>query len=166
MGSFLSSSISASEISQQRPQPLVEDYEHNHDSLGRLSDSDRLGVAETIIVLDSKGDLVGGGATGLVERLESGDVVKTAWTGRPTEADCKAEIAIEARIYDRLGPHQRLVQLKHWSPASSTLTLEYMPHGTPKEYITKNGQDISPAQKRQWAAKAAKAIELLYTSTA
>jgi serine/threonine protein kinase len=35
-----------------------------------------------------------------------------------------------------------------------------MPHGTLKEYVAKNGQDISPAQRRQWAAEA---IELLHS---
>lgn len=101
---------------------------------------------DTVNVLESKGNFIGGGASGLVERLESGDVVKTAWTGRPTESDCKREIAIEAWVYDRLGAHRRLVPLKHWDPASSTLTLEYMPHGTLKEYVTKKwtGHITSP----------------------
>ncbi|KAG5801286.1 hypothetical protein H9Q74_012228 [Fusarium xylarioides] len=169
--------ISASETSPEwtRPtpkSPVVQNYNH---SLGGLNDRNMPREAETarfdskaiptdtVNVLDSKGDFIGGGTTGLVERLESGDVVKTAWTGRPTELDCKREIAIEAQIYDRLGAHRRLVPLKHWDPASSTLTLEYMPHGSLKEYVTKNIQHISPTQRRQWAAEAAEAIELLHT---
>ncbi|RSL79853.1 hypothetical protein CDV31_017170 [Fusarium ambrosium] len=155
--------------------PIVQNYNRNHDSLGGLSDGNGPREAETALfnskpipintvnILESKGDFIGGGATGLVERLESGDVVKTAWTGRPTESDCKQEIAIEAQVYDRLGAHRRLVQLKHWDPVSSTLTLEYMPHGTLKEYVTKNGRDISQAQRRQWAAEAAEAMELLHS---
>lgn len=70
---------------------------------------------------------------------------------------------IEAQVYDRLGAHRRLVRRKHWDPASFTLTLDYMPHGTLKEYVMQNRQHILPAQRRQWAAEAAEALELLHS---
>ena len=75
-------------------------------------------------IIEEKGDFLGGGATGLVERLDSGDVVKSPWTGRPTASDCRQEMVIEAQIYERLGVHPRLVQLKHWDPVDHVLTLE------------------------------------------
>jgi len=101
--------------------------------------------------------------TGLVERLASGDVIKSPWTGRPTASDCRQEMAIEARIYERLGAHPRLVPLKHWDPVDHTLTLEYMPHGNLKEYVKEHGQNISPAQRQQWATEAAEGVELLHS---
>ncbi|KAH8156786.1 hypothetical protein CIB48_g11461 [Xylaria polymorpha] len=105
----------------------------------------------------------GGGGTGLVERLKSGDVIKSPWTGRSTASDCRQEMAIEAQIYQRLGAHPRLVQLKHWDPIDHTLTLEYMPHGNLMEYVKKHGQKISPAQRRQWAMEATEGVELLHS---
>ncbi|KAF2455230.1 kinase-like domain-containing protein [Lineolata rhizophorae] len=104
-----------------------------------------------------------GGVTGLVERLKSGDVIKSPWTGRPTASDCRQEMAIEAQIYERLGAHPRLVQLKYWDPVDYTLTLEYMPHGNLMEYVKKYGQKISPAQKQQCVMKASEGIEHLHS---
>ncbi|KAI1368996.1 kinase-like domain-containing protein [Xylaria arbuscula] len=114
-------------------------------------------------IIQGKGEFLGGGATGLVERLKSGDVIKSPWTGRPTASDCRHEMAIEAQIYKRLGAHPRLVQLKHWDPVDHTLTLEYMPHGNLKEYVKKYGQKISPARRQQWAMEATEGVELLHS---
>ncbi|KAI0403511.1 kinase-like domain-containing protein [Xylaria palmicola] len=114
-------------------------------------------------VIQGKGEFLGGEVTGLVERLKSGDAIKSPWTGRPTESDCRQEMAIEAQIYQRLGAHPRLVQFKHWDPVGHTLTLEYMPHGNLKEYVKKYGQKISPAQRRQWAMEATESLELLHS---
>jgi serine/threonine protein kinase len=100
-------------------------------------------------IIEGKGKFLGGGATGLVERLESGDVVKSPWTRRPTASDCRQEMAIEAQIYERLGLHPRLVQFKHWDPVGHALTLEYIPNGNLKEYIQKYGQEILPSQRQQ-----------------
>lgn len=115
-------------------------------------------------IIQGKGQFLGGGATGLVERLESGDAIKSPWTGRPTALDCREEIVIEARIYQRLGVHPRLVKLKHWDPVDYTLTLEYMPHGNLKEYITTYGQTISRLQRQKWAIEAAEGIQLLHSN--
>ncbi|KAI3319140.1 kinase-like domain-containing protein [Xylariaceae sp. AK1471] len=114
-------------------------------------------------IIQGKGEFLGGGATGLVERLKSGDVIKSPWTGRPTASDCRQEMAVEAQIYERLGAHHRLVQLKHWDPVDHTLTLEYMPHGNLMEYVKKHGQEISPALRQQWVMEATEGIELLHS---
>lgn len=116
---------------------------------------------ETVNIIDSKGDFIGGGATGLVERLKSGDIVKSPWPGRPN--DCRQEMMIEAQIYERLGSHPRLVQLKHWNPIDCVLTLEYMPNGSLKDYMKKNGQNISMRQRYTWALQATESIELLHS---
>lgn len=118
---------------------------------------------DNINVIEGKGEFLAGGATGLVERLESGDIVKSPWTSPSSVLECKQEITIEARIYERLGSHPRLVQLKHWDPVGCTLTLEYMPNGNLKDYIEKHGQSISIHQKRIWASQAAESIQLLHS---
>lgn len=117
----------------------------------------------SVNIIEGKGDFLGGGTTGLVERLESGDVIKSPWTGRPTAADCRQEIVIEAQIYERLGAHPRLVQLKHWDPVDCTLTLEYVPNGTLRDYMQIHGQDISMRQRQKWALEAAESIGLLHS---
>ncbi|KAF2245252.1 kinase-like protein [Trematosphaeria pertusa] len=114
-------------------------------------------------IIEGKGEFLGGGATGLVERLDSGDVVKSPWTGRPTASDCRQEMAIEAQIYERLGVHPRLVQFKHWDPVGHALTLEYMPNGNLKEYVQKHGQEISPFQRQQWVREVTEGVELLHS---
>ncbi|KAI6082692.1 kinase-like domain-containing protein [Hypoxylon rubiginosum] len=112
-------------------------------------------------IIQPKGNFLGGGSTGLVEHLESGDVIKSPWTGHPT--NCRQEMAIEAQIYERLGEHPRIVQLKCWDPVDHTLTLEYMPHGNLKEYVKKHGENISVSQKQKWATEAAEGVGLLHS---
>lgn len=98
-----------------------------------------------------------------MELLESGDVIKSPWTGRPTASDCRQEMMIEAQIYERLGPHPRLVQLKHWNPINCTLTLEYMLNGNLRNYMENHGQNISIRQRHKWALEATESIKLLHS---
>lgn len=116
---------------------------------------------EVVNVINGKGEFIGGGATGLVERLKSGDIVKSPWPGRTN--DCRREMMIEAQIYERLGAHPRLVQLKHWDPIDCVLTLEYMPNGSLRGYMKKNGQNISIRQRYIWALEATESVELLHS---
>ncbi|KAI9049778.1 hypothetical protein LZ554_005929 [Drepanopeziza brunnea f. sp. 'monogermtubi'] len=129
-----------------------------HTSPDALSgDADSSPQGPIVNVIEQKGEFLGGGGTGLVERLESGDVVKSPWTG------CRREMAIEARIYERLGVHPRLVQFKHWDPVGHVLTLEYMPNGDLKEYVQKHGPEISPSTRRQWVREATEGVALLHS---
>lgn len=124
---------------------------------------DHVSSDEKINIIQGKGDFLGGGATGLVERLKSGDVTKSPWTGGPTESDCREEMATEAQIYEKLGAHPRLVPIKHWDPVEHTLTMEYMPHGNLKEYVQKHSPAISLVQRQQWVMEAAEGLELLHS---
>ncbi|KAF2965285.1 hypothetical protein GQX73_g8296 [Xylaria multiplex] len=135
---------------------------YDHTSRGNPSGEEDTNPQEEHLIFDGK-PVSGGGVTGLVERLKSGDVIKSPWTGRPTASDCRQEMAIEAQIYKRLGTHPRLVQLKHWDPIDHTLTLEYMPHGSLKEYIKRHEQKVSQAQKQQWVIEATESVELLHS---
>lgn len=120
-------------------------------------------LGKNVNIIEGKGDFLGGGATGLVERLESGDVTKSPWTGRPTASDCRQEMVIEAQIYERLGAHPRLLQRKHWDPVDCILTLEYMPNGNLRDYMEIHGQNISIRQRQKWALEAAESVELLHS---
>ncbi|KAF2754754.1 kinase-like protein [Pseudovirgaria hyperparasitica] len=136
----------------------------SHTSSGRPSLEDMTflqGEADKTIKV--QGEVLGMGVTGLVERLKSGDVIKSPWIGVPNAATCRNDMAIEARVYERLGSHPRLVQVKNWDSANHILTLEYMPNGSLKEYIEKHRQEILRSQREQWVKEAAEAVDLLHS---
>jgi serine/threonine protein kinase len=136
----------------------------NHTSLDELNgEADSNPRGSTANIIEGKGEFLDGGTTGLVERLVSGDVVKSAWTGRPTASDCRQEMAIEAQIYKKLGEHPRLVRFKHWDPVDSALTLEFMPNGNLKKYIQKHGQEISLSKRQQWVREVTESVDLLHS---
>lgn len=116
---------------------------------------------EEIPSLNQKGQFVALGSTSFVELLPNGDIIKTAWPGIDRAAERRSEIATEAKVYDRLGTHHRLVKKKAWDPDSHTLTLEYMPKGTLKEYLESH-KDVTLEQRREWVAEAAPCIQLLH----
>ncbi|CAF3454599.1 serine threonine protein kinase [Fusarium langsethiae] len=120
--------------------------------------------ANDAIILRPKGEFIAGGTTSIVERLPSGDVIKTPWRGGVRENDCQKEILVEAKIYQKLGDHPRLVKMKHWDANAFTLTLEYMPNGTLKEYTKSHAKEISLAQKRRWILQAADALTFLHSA--
>ncbi|KAL3420291.1 hypothetical protein PVAG01_08790 [Phlyctema vagabunda] len=118
-------------------------------------------LSDELIVINAKGEFVAAGTTSLVERLPSGDVIKTPWAGDVREEDCRKEIAVEARIYQRLGKHPRLIELKGWDPEAYILTLEYMPNGTVEQYVSSHHHQIFVARRLRWITQAAEGLHLL-----
>jgi serine/threonine protein kinase len=110
--------------------------------------------------LISRGELITGGATGIVERLPSGDAIKTPWNG--DTGDLCRQLALESQIYKRLGYHPRLVKIISWDPDQYALTMEYMPNGSLRDRLA--DKDISLSQRLQWAQQAAEAVQLLHAS--
>ncbi|USP80554.1 kinase-like protein [Curvularia clavata] len=136
----------------------------NHTSTDGLSREFKFNPEDPDIhVFDGKGEFMGSGVTGLVELLDSGDVIKSPWTSPSDISECMREMEIEAQIYERLGVHPRLVLFKHWDPVEHTLTLEYMPNGSLMEYIQQHREEISLSQRQQWVMEAAEGIELLHS---
>ncbi|TVY88096.1 G-type lectin S-receptor-like serine/threonine-protein kinase [Lachnellula willkommii] len=116
------------------------------------------------LIIHPKGEFVAAGTTSFVERLPSGDILKTPLAGDVREKDCRNEIAVEARVYQVLGEHPRLVKLKGWDSVTHTLTLEYMPNGTLEEYVKSYHMQISQAQIFRWIAQAAEGLQLLHSA--
>lgn len=110
----------------------------------------------------SRGELITGGATGIVERLPSGHAIKTPWND-DTGQLCRQELALESQIYKRLGCHPRLVKIISWDPDEYALTMEYMPNGSLRDRLAQS-KDISIAQRLRWAQEAAEAVQLLHAS--
>jgi serine/threonine protein kinase len=140
--------------------PLMTPYTKSNEN----TVNDRLQPPDDLIVIHPKGEFVAAGTTSFVERLPSGDIIKTSWAGDVREEDCRSEIAVEARIYERLGKHPRLVELKGWDLKAYTLMLEYMPNGTLEAYVKSHHGQISMAQRLQWIAQAAEGLQLLHSA--
>lgn len=122
-----------------------------------------LGTTSTSVKVDGaiepKGKLVGGGATGLVELLDDGTVIKSPYPDAEIENNVW-DLALEASIYRRLGKHDRLVRLV--SHSRDGLVLEYMKKGDLKVYLQNNSGSIPTALRLKWAYQAAEAVELLH----
>ncbi|KAF4631548.1 hypothetical protein G7Y89_g6586 [Cudoniella acicularis] len=114
-------------------------------------------------VRQSKGELIGGGASGIIERLSTGEIVKSPWPGRRAE-DCCRDMATEFQIYTRLGPHPRLVHIINWDPKECVLTMEYMDNGNLKDFILAKNDSISIPRRLQWAREAAEGLQILHAA--
>lgn len=82
--------------------------------------------AEYNSVRDAQGQFIAGGATGIVELLDDGTALKSPFPDSETNNHI-LDIAKEATIYRRIGPHKRLVRLLDHS--KNGLVLEYMENG-------------------------------------
>ena len=111
----------------------------------------------------SKGDFIASGASGILERLPSGDVVKSPWPGS-MEAECCREITLESLIYKKLGLHPRLIPIIDWDPGNCTLAMEYMSNGTLKDFLSANKETVSTILRLQWAREAAEGLQLLHSA--
>ncbi|KAL4881099.1 protein kinase [Aspergillus karnatakaensis] len=84
------------------------------------------------ITRDAQGQFISGGLTGIVELLDDGTVLKSPFPDAEMENHI-LDIAKEASIYHRLGPHERLVRVIGHS--RDGLILEYMENSDLKTHI-------------------------------
>ncbi|MCJ1248686.1 hypothetical protein MMC30_005904 [Trapelia coarctata] len=112
----------------------------------------------------SKGVFLASGASGIVELLSSGDVVKSPWPGSGADNCCR-DITTESQIYRKLGHHPRLVPLIDWDPEGCVLTLQYMPNGSLKDFLLANNDIVSRKQRLQWVQEAAEGLQLLHVAS-
>lgn len=115
-------------------------------------------------IIDGRGDFVALGANSLVERLPNGGIVKTPFED-PARGDCKRDLTTEATIYQLLGKHPRLIDIRSWDATQHALVMEYMPNGTLKQYISNNYKQIPQQEQLRWARQAAHGLKLLHAST-
>lgn len=112
--------------------------------------------------LIQRGEFISGGVSGIVERLPSGDVIKSPWNNHSGHL-CRQELALERRIYERLGHHPRLVKTISWDSQQYALTMEYMSNGSLKDYLAQN-KDIPTLQRLRWAEEASEGLQLLHSA--
>lgn len=116
-----------------------------------------------INIIDGHGDFIAFGATSLVELLPNGDIIKSAFQD-PARGNCKDDLATEAHIYQRLGEHARLVNIRSWDEEKHTLIMEYRPTGTLEQHMGKTRATISRQEQLRWARQAAEGVKILHAS--
>ncbi|OAF59198.1 hypothetical protein VC83_04225 [Pseudogymnoascus destructans] len=109
----------------------------------------------------SKRGYIGSGASGIVNCAPNGDVVKSPWPGSRA-AKARQDITTENLIYKKLGQHPRLIRTLDFDPESCVLTMEYMPNGTLKDFLSVNNEALSTARRLQWAKDAAEGLQFLH----
>lgn len=113
----------------------------------------------------SKGKLLGGGASGIVELTDDGYAVKTPWPGKDgldSQDDVRFEAHVYERIGERLGGHPRFVEIFAFDRDQLTLTMEYMANGTLREYLRSNAQQITQRQRHMWIRAMGEGLALLH----
>lgn len=95
-----------------------------------------------------------------MELLDDGTALKSPFPDSEIESHI-LDIAKEASIYRRIGPHPRLVRLLGHS--RDGLVLEYMKNGDLKTYL-QDHDSISMSLKLKWVYQVAEAVDLLHRS--
>ncbi|TPX14876.1 uncharacterized protein E0L32_004985 [Thyridium curvatum] len=122
-------------------------------------------IPEGHIYYITKGFYVRQGATALVERLPSGDIVKTPL---PNPYDPKEELTNiekmehEYEVYRFIGANPFIPKLIHWDSQSKTLVLENHSNGDLETYL-RHHDHVDINTRRKWALQAAQALESLHT---
>lgn len=98
-----------------------------------------------------------------MELLDDGTTLKSPFPDSEIESHV-LDIAKEANIYRRIGPHKRLVQFLGHS--RNGLVLEYRENGDLKTYLRAHDSILSTSLKLKWAYQVAEAVELLHRNGA
>lgn len=135
-------------------------YEHTIDNMSTKTLQD-INTVPAIKYSASKRGYIGSGASGIVNRVPNGNVIKSPWPGSRA-AEARRDITTESLIYEKLGQHPRLIRILDYDPEGCVLTMEYMQNGTLKDFLSVNNEAISTAQRFQWAEDAAEGLQLLH----
>ncbi|KAJ0421410.1 kinase-like protein [Aspergillus carlsbadensis] len=115
------------------------------------------------IIYVTKGHFLAWGGTAILERLLTGDVIKTPKPHPDFHDDhCRSMLA-ETEVYHRLGANPQVSTLINWDPDTCCLTMEYLEKGELTSYIQNHDQDITPELRLRWALQAAEGIAALYS---
>ncbi|KAG9235620.1 kinase-like domain-containing protein [Amylocarpus encephaloides] len=108
----------------------------------------------------AKGRFLDSGASGILEILPCGNVMKSPWPGQ-SGMDSRRDITIENEIYKKLGRHPRLITILGWNLQDCALTMEYMPNGNLQAFLIRNNT-VAESQRLQWVQEAAEGVQLLH----
>ncbi|KAK0309954.1 hypothetical protein LTR01_004152 [Friedmanniomyces endolithicus] len=116
---------------------------------------------------NSRGELLGGGVSGLVELQPDGNAIKSPWTGWE-EADSRRDLLLEIRAYRRLfecfGVHERFLTPISCDESECTITMEYMVNGTLRHFLHAPGIEINAVQRHEWILALAEGMQMMHTA--
>lgn len=115
----------------------------------------------------AKGEYLASGGTAFVERLPSGNVIKTPIPNPycpPEERDNRRNMSLEAKVYERIGQHPCIPTVVDWDPETCSLVFEYLENGTLKNYIRQHPGTIPLQTRLKWAKQAAGAVAVLHSA--
>lgn len=97
--------------------------------------------------------MIGLGVSGLVELSEEGYAIKSPWP--PGSEDSLSDMRFEAKVYNHLGSHPRLIKVIDWDAEECCLAMENMSNGTLKDYLEKNNafpnRNVGDGSCKQWS---------------
>lgn len=102
-----------------------------------------------------KGFLAIGGRT-LIGIVDEHTVFKYAQV--PGDQSTAASLDIEARMFEAIGPHARIIGYK--GQRSDGIFLEYAPHGSVAQYMLENSS--TDQQRLKWAHQASEALHVIH----
>jgi hypothetical protein len=91
--------------------------------------------------------------------MKHNEGVVIRWPGSKN-ASSRGELGIEARIFQRLGSHSRIVRFLSWDSEQSALRTEFIRHGNLKMFIS--SKESSTQAECYWIEQAGGAIQVLY----
>lgn len=103
----------------------------------------------------TKGNDIGTGGTAFIERLPSGNVIKTP---KPDPFCYKvhcSNMRLESLIYEKIGSHRSIPRIIAWDSETCCLTMEYMANGNLRDYMRETHENITLELRNQWARQAA-----------
>lgn len=115
------------------------------------------------VVYVTKGEFIAWGGTAILERLPSGDVIKTPKPHPHYHEDYYRNMRFEAQVYQRICGHPRVPKLIQWDPNTCCLTMEYLENGDLGEYIRRHGQELTTTHRLRWAKQAAEGLAVLHS---
>ncbi|PNY20402.1 Protein kinase-like domain protein [Tolypocladium capitatum] len=121
---------------------------------------------EGYIYFVTKGDYVRSGSTALVERLPSGDIVKTPTTNPywPVEEErARQGMEHEHDVYVLLGSNSFIPKLIDRDSVAKTLVIEDLPNGDLEMYVREH-RDVDAGTRRKWALQASQALQSLHAA--
>ncbi|RDW61705.1 protein kinase family protein [Aspergillus mulundensis] len=117
------------------------------------------------IIYRTKGKFIDQGGTAIIERLPSGEVVKTPIPNPYVpfeEEDARRNMRLEAEIYHKLGSNPYIPKVFAWDEDSCCLTMEFMEHGNLREYVRSHRDAIPSHVRFKWSRQAAGGLRLLH----
>lgn len=102
----------------------------------------------------------------MVERLPSGDIIKTPnidpYSPR-AEEEARQAIEHEYNVYAILGLNPSIPKLIEWDSTAKTLILEHLPLGDLESYLREH-DDVDTGTRRKWALQASRALQSLHAA--